>query len=80
MASNAAVDNQLTSAANSLGNVGQTPVTTLYTIVHAQQNTVYFNGASGNVPVPSLWTSYWSSELAMVCKYGLRILPFLTFH
>ncbi|KAE9367621.1 DUF1793-domain-containing protein [Stipitochalara longipes BDJ] len=52
--------------ANALGNVGSSPVETLYTIVHAQQNAIYFDGASGNVSVPSLWTSYWSSDLALV--------------
>lgn len=54
--------------ANALGNVGTTPVSTLYTIVHAQQNAIYFNGANGDVSVPSLWTSYWSADLDMVCE------------
>jgi len=52
--------------ANDLGIVGNGPVTTLYTIVHAQQNAIYFNGISGYVPVPSLWTSYFSTDLDMV--------------
>jgi hypothetical protein len=52
--------------ANALGNVGSSPVSTLYTIVHAQQNAIYFDGANGDAGVPSLWTSYWSSDLAMV--------------
>jgi hypothetical protein len=52
--------------ANSLGNVGSTPVSTLYTIVHAQTNAIYFDGASGLTALPSLWTSYWSTDLAMV--------------
>lgn len=55
--------------ANALGNVGTTPVNTLYTIVHAQQNAIYFDGASGLVGVPSLWTSYFSSDLAMVSSF-----------
>ncbi len=55
--------------ANSLGNVGSVLVSTLYTIVHAQQNAIYFDGANGDVGVPSLWTSYWSSDLAMVRSY-----------
>jgi hypothetical protein len=54
--------------ANDLGNVGSTPVATLYTIVHSQQRAIYFNGASGLVGVPSLWTSYWSNDLAAVCS------------
>jgi hypothetical protein len=41
----------------------------LYTIVHAQQNAIYFDGANGDVGVPSLWTSYWSSDLAMVWSH-----------
>ncbi|KAF4625758.1 hypothetical protein G7Y89_g12403 [Cudoniella acicularis] len=52
--------------ANALGNVGSTPVTTVYTIVHAQQNAIYFNGANGDVSVPSLWTSYFSSDSDLV--------------
>jgi hypothetical protein len=53
-------------AANDLGNVGSAPITTLYTIVHAQKNAIYFDGANGNVSVPSLWTSYFDSDLALV--------------
>lgn len=52
--------------ANALGNVGTTPVCTLYTIVHAQQNAIYFDGANGLAAVPSLWTSYFNNDLAMV--------------
>ncbi|KAG4438672.1 hypothetical protein IFR05_005853 [Cadophora sp. M221] len=52
--------------ANSLGSVGKTPVSTLYTIVHAQQNAIYYNGANGLVGLPSLWTSYWNTDLGMV--------------
>ncbi|PQE08816.1 putative glutaminase protein [Rutstroemia sp. NJR-2017a WRK4] len=55
--------------ANNLGNVGSTPVATLYTIVHSQQRAIYFNGASGLVGVPSLWTSYWSNDLAAVSYF-----------
>ncbi|CZT51621.1 probable glutaminase A [Rhynchosporium secalis] len=51
---------------NALGSVGNTPVSTLYTIVHAQKNAIYFNGANGLVSLPSLWTSYWSTDLGMV--------------
>lgn len=39
---------------------------TIYTIVLAQKNAIYFNGAQGNVSVPSLWTSYFSTDLGMV--------------
>jgi hypothetical protein len=52
--------------ANALGNVGSSPVKTLFTISHAQENAIYFDGANGDVGVPSLWTSYWDSDLDMV--------------
>jgi hypothetical protein len=52
---------------NELGDVKSTPATTVYTILHAQENAIYFNGANGLEGVPSLWTSYFSTELAMVC-------------
>jgi hypothetical protein len=40
------------STANALGNVGSSPVETLYTIVHAQQNAIYFDSAIGDIGVP----------------------------
>lgn len=52
--------------ANALGNVGTAPVTTLYTMVHAQQNAIYFDGANGLTSVPSLWIAYFNSDLSMV--------------
>ncbi|TVY81710.1 Glutaminase A [Lachnellula suecica] len=53
--------------ANDLGNVGDDGITTLYTIVHAQQNAISFNGAGGKtVSVPSLWTSYFRSDADLV--------------
>lgn len=52
--------------ANNLGNVGSTPVETLYTIVHAQQNAIIFLGDGGLRSVPSLWTSYWNSDISLV--------------
>lgn len=55
--------------ANSLGSVGKTPISTLYTIVHAQKNAIYYNGANGLVGLPSLWTSYWNTDLGMACSY-----------
>jgi hypothetical protein len=58
--------------ANDLGSVGSTSVATLYTIVHSQERAIYFNGASGLVGVPSLWTSYWSNDLAAVCSSSIR--------
>lgn len=55
--------------ANNLGNVGSTPVETLYTIVHAQKNAILFLGDGGLRPVPSLWTSYWNSDLSLVSDF-----------
>ncbi|ESZ97777.1 hypothetical protein SBOR_1838 [Sclerotinia borealis F-4128] len=54
---------------NNLGNVGSTPVDTLYTIVHAQQNAIYFLGDGGLRSVPSLWTSYWNSDISLVSDF-----------
>lgn len=51
---------------NDLGTVGTTEITTVYTIVHAQQNAIIFNGANGLTSVPSLWTSYFGSDLDLV--------------
>jgi hypothetical protein len=45
-----------------LGSVGSNPVSTLFTIGLCQDNAVQFNGTSGYNPVPSLWSSYFSSE------------------
>jgi hypothetical protein len=52
--------------ASALGNVGTAPVSTLYTILHAQENAILFNGASGSVSVPSYWTNFFSADLDMV--------------
>jgi len=49
-----------------LGAVSATPVNTLFTIGLAQQEAVQFDGASGNQTISSLWTSYYSTELAAV--------------
>ncbi|CAG8960693.1 hypothetical protein HYFRA_00013461 [Hymenoscyphus fraxineus] len=51
--------------AQDLGSVDRT-MNVLYTIVHAQSNAVTFLGAQGQVSVPSLWTSYFSSDAALV--------------
>ncbi|TGO50615.1 hypothetical protein BOTNAR_0386g00010 [Botryotinia narcissicola] len=55
--------------ANNLGNVGSTPVETLYTIVHAQENAIIFLGEGGLRPVPSLWASYWDSDISLVTDF-----------
>lgn len=47
-----------------LGDVSSTPVSTLFTLGLAQEQAVQFDGAQGDVVVPSLWTSYYSSDLA----------------
>jgi len=47
-----------------LGTVGTTAVNTLFTLGLTQETAIQFDGATGNVTVPSLWTSYYSTELA----------------
>jgi len=49
-----------------LGSVSSTPVSTLFTIGLAQEQAVQFDGAKGIVSVPSLWTSYYPTELDAV--------------
>ena len=49
-----------------LGSVETTPVSTLFTIGLAQEQAIQFDGANGNVGVPSLWTSYYATELDAV--------------
>lgn len=46
-----------------LGSVQSMAVSTLFTIGLTQESAFQFDGASGNVSVPSLWTSYYSTEL-----------------
>ncbi|KAJ5668292.1 uncharacterized protein N7477_006862 [Penicillium maclennaniae] len=46
-----------------LGAVGDTPVSTLFSLGLAQDEAVQFQGASAYAPVPSLWKSYFDSEL-----------------
>ena len=46
-----------------LGSVGATEVSTLFTIGLTQESAIQFDGANGDVSVPSLWTSYYSTEL-----------------
>ncbi|TQS34475.1 hypothetical protein Golomagni_05139 [Golovinomyces magnicellulatus] len=52
--------------AHDLGKIRRDPVTTLFTIVHAQNRGVFFNGRSEPDGVPSLWTGFFSSETEMV--------------
>lgn len=46
-----------------LGSVGSTAVSSLFTINLNQQLAVQFEGANGNQTVPSLWASYFASDL-----------------
>ena len=57
--------------AKDLGSV-QGAVSTLYTIGLTQEEAIQFDGASGIVPVPSLWTSYFSNELDAVSFFRKR--------
>ena len=53
-----------------LGSVASAPVSTLFTIGLTQEQAFQFDGASGNVSVPSLWTSYYPTELdAVSCHF-----------
>ncbi|KAI0402538.1 glutaminase GtaA [Xylaria palmicola] len=53
--------------AKSLGSVSRTPVNTLFTIGLTQDNAIQLLGqGSGLTTYPSLWKSYFSSELAAV--------------
>ena len=49
-----------------LGSVETTSVSTLFTLGLTQESAIQFDGASGNVSVPSLWTSYYTTELDAV--------------
>lgn len=60
--------------AKDLGSVQATPVSTLFSIGLAQQEAIQFDGASGNVNVPSLWTSYYTNDLDAVSSRSYRWL------
>lgn len=49
--------------ASDLGAVSDTPVSTLFSLGLTQDEAVQFEGASTYTPLPSLWTSYFDSEL-----------------
>lgn len=47
------------------------PVNTLYTLGLTQQQAIQFDGATGIVPLTSLWPSYFPSEVDAVSKNAL---------
>ncbi|KAF2091372.1 glutaminase GtaA [Saccharata proteae CBS 121410] len=49
--------------AKDLGSLSSSSVSTLFTIGLCQEDAVQFDGASGVVPLKSLWTSYFSSDI-----------------
>lgn len=49
-----------------LGSIGSTAVSTLFTIGLTQEQAVQFDGANGVTSAPSLWTSYYPTELNAV--------------
>ena len=53
-----------------LGKVGSAPVSTLFTLGHAQEEAIQFDGANGIVSLPTLWTSYYATELDAVSQYS----------
>lgn len=52
-----------------LGSVEATAVSTLFTLGLTQEQAIQFDGASGDASVPSLWTSYFSTELDAVSQF-----------
>ncbi|EKG11503.1 Six-hairpin glycosidase-like protein [Macrophomina phaseolina MS6] len=50
--------------AKDLGSVGSAAVSTLFTIGLAQQDAIQFAGSDGYLPRPSLWTDYFSDDIA----------------
>ena len=57
-----------------LGSVGATPVSTLFSLGLTQEQAIQFDGADGIVSVPSLWTSYFATELDAVCQAVFRCM------
>jgi hypothetical protein len=49
-----------------LGKVGSSPVSTLFTLGLTQIEAIQYEGASAYAPVPSLWKSYFDTDLAAV--------------
>ena len=58
-----------------LGSVEATTVGTLFSLGLTQEQAIQFDGASGDVSVPSLWTSNYATELDAVSQvvYSLQI-------
>ena len=54
-----------------LGSVGSTPIDTLFSLGLAQEIAILFDGAEGNETVPSLWTDYFSDDLAAVSLFDV---------
>lgn len=50
--------------ASNLGTVNRSPISTLFTLGLTQDEAVQFEGASGYNPVPSLWKSYFPTDVA----------------
>jgi hypothetical protein len=48
-------------------------VSTLYTLGLTQEQAIQFDGATGVVPLTSLWTSYFSSETDAVSSINVSI-------
>ncbi|KAJ5154601.1 uncharacterized protein N7500_010040 [Penicillium coprophilum] len=52
-----------------LGSVDSSPVSTLFSLGLTQDQAIQYEGASGYGPVPSLWRSYFSTELAALSYF-----------
>lgn len=48
---------------SNLGSVGSSPVSTLFSLGLTQDEAIQYEGASEYRPIPSLWTSYFATEL-----------------
>lgn len=63
--------------ASDLGSVTG-PVSTVFSLGLTQEQAIQFDGATGVVPLNSLWTSYWSSEADAVRLFKLSFRIGLT--
>jgi hypothetical protein len=56
-----------------LGSVGESEVSTLFSLGLIQEQAIQFNGTDGVVSLPSLWTNYFPNDLTAVWKISHMI-------
>lgn len=64
-----------------LGSIEASAVSTLFTLGLTQEQAIQFNGASGVQALPSLWTSYFPTELDAVSQESINqesLIAYLT--